>query len=510
MLKLINGMFAFCIVDLGKKRLYLARDHAGIKPLFWYKDSNTFLFSSEMKAFYNHPDFVAELNENVLNETFLHGYSCGTQTLLKNVQRILPGHYMEISEEDIKVHKYWEPSLETSFQGDEGEAALELETRLKKAVKSQLLSGVPLGCQLSGGVDSSLVSAFAAPYLGAKFKSYSVLPENKEFSEETYIDWVINNLQNDARKITLSAEEWCKSVKDATYYLEYPMRIAHAIPVMKMAQTATNEVKVLLSGEGADELMGGYEQFYRFAFRQDHLKLLNIYSKIPFRGKKYEKYFRPHLENKDFFIKSRSFAQDKGILYSQTDEGQKDTILPKLFPAYGEDLKKVRRYDMQGWLTHLLDIQDRMMMSASVEDRVPFLDKELIEFVFTLPSKYFVKSSPWLWNYKKPQKRTKILLKKIGKKYFGKKFVYRPKMGFNQPFLDYIQTNYMHELINDQLLPGIKARGLLEYNNVKKMCGRIRIGKGTSGYLVWSALCFEIWAQQFLDRDFVTSGFKLD
>lgn len=502
LLELINGMFALCIVDLMIGKIFLARDHAGIKPLYWYTNGNTILFASEIKAFYKHPDFIAELNNEHVDEYAILGYTAHDRTLLKNVYQIPPAHFMTFSMTDQKITRYWEPDLSVKETGNLFADPDELESILKKAVSSQLISDVEVGCQLSGGIDSSLITTFARPYFPGGMNTFSVIPENSDFSEEDYIDQVIEKTESNAHKIEITPQYWVENICSATYHIDVPLSFPHALGIKRMAERAKDYVKVLLSGEGSDELMGGYREFYRHAYRQCYPGRIRLMSKIPFRGKRYRKYFLPHMSKNEYFIRIRSSHFNHAhSVKNDINDSVFFTNQQNLIPDNPDSLKNIRVYDMRGRLAHLLSMQDRMTMAYSIENRVPFLDKNVIDYVFSKPSEYFLQASNNPKEYKAPFRHTKMLLKKIAAKYYNSQFAYRNKIGFNQPIYDYMIFPQMKEMINDIILPGIRNRGVFNYDLISKTYKKMekKSYRKHSRWL-WSFFAFELWAQIFIDR----------
>ena len=231
----------------------------------------------------------------------------------------------------------------------------------------------------------------------------------------------------------------------------------------RLAEGASNFVTVLLSGEGSDELMGGYTEIYCQAFRMENENNIKWLSKIPFKGEKIKRQYLPNLSNEDYFIQSRSTINLEDYLLYRP-EAEMEYVFnqrKELYPDSSDMLKKVRYYDMKGWLVNLFNHQDKMTMAHSIENRVPIVDKNLIEFVFSQPSEYFVKGPRNPLKYNSPNYYTKMILKKIASKYYNNEFVYRKKMGFNQPLKDYFAHPILNELINDVVMPGIKKEELL-------------------------------------------------
>lgn len=267
MLELANGMFAFCIVDLELQKVFLARDHAGIKPMYWYKKGNTILFGSEIKSFLSHPKFEREINKNHIDEYLYFKYCAHNRTLFKGVSQIPPGHYLEISTDREKLIKYWEPKLNTYGSLSKKDATERLESVLKSSVKSQLISDVKVGCQLSGGIDSSMVTTYAQQYFNYYLDTFSIIFKDKKYSEEKYINQVIDNTKSISHKFDLTPEYFVKNVVSATWHMDVPIPIPQAVGIKRLAEGSSEFVTVLLSGEGSDELMGGYSRFYDLAYK---------------------------------------------------------------------------------------------------------------------------------------------------------------------------------------------------------------------------------------------------
>ena len=500
MLELTNGMFAFCIVDLELQKVFLACDHAGIKPMYWYKNRNTILFGSEIKSFLSHPKFEREIDKSHIDEYLYFKYCAHDRTLFKGVSQMPPGHYLEISTDGEKLIKYWEPKLNTFDSLSKKNALERLESALKASVKSQLISDVKVGCQLSGGIDSSLVTTYARQYFNAFLDTFSIIFENKKYSEEKYIDQVINNTKSRAHKFDLTPEYFVKNVVSATWHMDVPLPIPQAVGIKRLAERSSEFVTVLLSGEGSDELMGGYPRFYDLVNKIGRPLMIYLYSKVPIRGKIIDSHFLPKLPAKDYFIKHKAANQYNEYKYYRP-EANFDIMLnqhKQLFPNHNDLLKTARVYNMQGWLVNLLNIQDKMTMAHSIENRVPFLDKDVINLVFSLPSDYFIRSGKHPLKFNLPNRHTKILLKKLAKRYFNKDFVYREKIGFKQPMHDYFAQPEMIEFVNDLILPGIMKRGIFDYkqiNNAWKL-----INQPNDHSLFWSCFGFELWAQVFIDK----------
>jgi asparagine synthase (glutamine-hydrolysing) len=261
MLARLNGMFAFAILDRDNQTAFLARDRMGIKPLYYYARNGCFLFGSEVKSFLYHPVFELALDHRRLSEFFLFRYIAGTDSLLKGVRSLEPGTYMVVGHGQIVSRVYWtipqhRPELSIF------EARTQLTELLENSVSSQLISDVKVGCQLSGGIDSSLVSHWASRHHAGLFDSISVIFEDPRHGEEPYIDHVNRSLGLVGHKATLDVTFMLKHLKRATWHYDFPLSLPNCLGIYLLSQHAREYVTVLLSGEGADEVFGGYRRFY--------------------------------------------------------------------------------------------------------------------------------------------------------------------------------------------------------------------------------------------------------
>lgn len=503
LLDLVNGMFGLAIVDIEKEKVFLARDHAGIKPMYWYKNGDTILFASEIKSFLKYPRFRAEIEKENISEYIYYKYTAFDRTLFKKVNQVPAGHFLEISKNTTVLKEYWNPAYnprETSKK----EALDLLDKTLKSGIKNQLMSDVKVGSQLSGGIDSSLITTFARSYFDANMDSFSIILENKKYSEEKYIDQVIKRVRPLAHKFELNPHYFTANYAKATWHLDVPLPIPQTVGFKRLAEGATNFVKVLLSGEGSDELMGGYVQQYYQAFKQKNQWAIKVLSHYPVKGKKIARQYLPKVAPEDYFYRFRSaipLAKFLGFLPNSDLEKIYHQRI-QLYPREGDLLFKTRSYDMKSWLVNILNLQDKMTMAHSIENRVPFLDKNLINLVFSLPSSYFIKSQVNPLKYNSPNYHTKILLKKLASEYYNQDFVYRKKMGFDQPLNDYFSDKKMQEIIHDSFLPGIKSRGIFDSKKVEftwQQFSKHQIQDDLN--LLWLVFSFELWAQIFIDGE---------
>lgn len=503
MLQMLNGMFAFIIVDLKQQKSYIARDQMGIKPMYIYQSEGVFMFSSEIKSFTKHPKFKAELNSNHLDEYLLFRYCAHDRTLYKNVKQLPPGHYYEISKTNIEVKQYWTYKMVNNRNISEKDAVDLLDETFKNSIKAQLMSDVLVGCQLSGGIDSSLVTTYAREFFNANMDTFSIVFADQNYSEEAFINYVTNHTNSDSHRYQYSNQYAFENFFKATWHLDQPMSIPNTLGIKRLAERAKENVTVLLSGEGADELFGGYSRYHDLSCR--HYMNLKGFSKVPLIGAKIKDKYNLEQTAEEFFIMSSSAMSLKDY-HTFSTSGDFAHVMDQrkiLFPNEGDIIKRASAYDLQTYMVDLLNRQDKMTMAHSVENRVPFLDKDMVELVMTLPSDLLVKKCTEIKHINRANTYTKHILKQLAVKRFNNEFVYRKKSGFPLPVKDLFLKTDMNELIEDQLLPGIKTRGVFDFKEVSKIWNK-RDNNYSKRDLknLWMFFAFETWAQTFLDNKY--------
>lgn len=503
MLEMLNGMFAFIIVDLKQCKSFIVRDQLGIKPMYIYKTPNVFMFSSEIKSFTEHPDFKAELNTNHLDEYLLFRYCAHDRTLYKDVKQVPPGHYYEISEDEVKVKEYWSYKMVDERDINLNDAVELLDTTFKDSIKSQLMSDVLVGCQLSGGIDSSLVTTYAREFFNANMDTFSIVFSDKKYSEEEFINYVTNHTNSDSHRYQYSNQYAFENFFKATWHLDQPISIPNTLGIKRLAERAKENVTVLISGEGADELFCGYSRYHDLSCRFN--MNLKGYAKMPVIGSKIQNKYDLAQTPEDFFVLSSSAMSLKDFkTFSIANDIERVLAQRKeLFPTEGNIIKKASAYDLKTYMVDLLNRQDKMTMAHSVENRVPFLDKNMVELVAGLPSELLVKKCNDIRYLNKSNTYTKHILKELAVKRFKTDFVYRKKSGFPLPVKDLFLKTKMNELIEEQLLPGIKSRGVFNFDAVSKIWNKKENEFSKSDIKnLWMFFAFETWAQTFIDSKY--------
>jgi len=270
----LNGDFAFAIWDSNIKQLYIARDYAGIKPLYYYIDGKNVLFASEIKSILCYKKVKREVDREALNSFLTFRYVPGEKTLFKGIQKLIPGHYLVVSKEGVKIQKYWDLDLSRTLKKSTVCWAQEIQTSLRDAVDRRLMSDVPLGAFLSGGLDSSFVVGLMKQIGVKDVKTFSVGFENKKFDETKYARLAAENLGTEHHELYIDSSA-VKNLPNVIWHLDEPIADAAAVPTYMLSQFARKKVTVALTGEGADELFAGYSKYKLMRWKQyyDHLPL---------------------------------------------------------------------------------------------------------------------------------------------------------------------------------------------------------------------------------------------
>lgn len=500
MLSRLNGMFGIVIVDLDKKEIYITRDRFGIKPMYYILTEEIFAFSSELKSFKYLEGFKFTLDKEQLDEFLLFRNNL-KGTLFRDIQSLNPGHYLIYKQDTgLLKNRFFDPNEYTRSienKGDLGSYGEKLEGWLSKSVQSQLMSDVKLGCQLSGGIDSSLVTWLANRNSDkGNFEAVSIIFKDQRFSEEKYIDKVTEGLAIPGHKFLLDSDYYFDNIENATWHLEAPINHPNTIGIYKLSQRAKEYVTVLLSGEGADEVFGGYSRFYDIGYPFRTRRLLtelkkNLkhplgfanYFNHEFRAIMATSFMTPELAKKlrPEFIKERA-TRDRRSLYQSLS---------------GSLFDRQVKYEMLSYLPDLLIRQDKMSMAHSIENRVPFLDNKVVENSFTIPEKLLL-----LRRSSEGSNTEKYLLKKMTAGTFGNDFAFRDKMGFSIPIREFFLNNKFTEYLNDKILPGIEKRGLFDQKLISTWLSGIRNLQYKELEALWVIISFEIWATVYLDNTY--------
>ena len=442
----LRGMFAFTIWDSKKEKLFGARDHFGIKPYYYALLDGDFLFGSEVKSFLKYPKFKKEVNEKALKHYLVFQYNPLEETFFKGVKKLRPGHYYVYENGKMEIKTYYNLTLDYKDMTFD-EAVGKIEKEVEESVKYHKISDVEVGSFLSGGVDSSYVVATALPD-----KTFSVGFDNKGFNETMYAKELSDSLgiKNFAKLIT--PDEFFEGINKVQYYSDEPHANLSSVPLYFLSKLASEQVKVVLSGEGADELFAGYNE-YADALPQ------RIYRKLPFslRHKLYLKYKdRKHFRGQTIILKYGQKVEDRyiGPAEIMTDELANSLVTSKyknsetsrdLTKKYYDEVKNMddvskRLYlDMKMWIVEdILLKADKMTMANSIELRVPLLDKKMWELARTIPVKHKVHNEI-----------TKYAFRTAAKNKLPEDWAKRRKLGFVVPFVLWIKEEKYYKIVKE-------------------------------------------------------------
>lgn len=458
----LSGMFAFALHDKNIGKFFLAVDRFGIKPLYYLDNEDFLIFSSEIKAILKFPEIKIEINSGVIAEQLLFRSISGSETLIKSIKKLEPAHYLElnIKTQKSKEKKYYRIRKQSINEGDIKKDICNL---LVKSIGDHLIADVPVGLQLSGGVDSSLVAALATQIKKENFHTFSIGLKRAGWNEFKYSRLVAKKFNTKHHELYFNEDDFCRLLPILTYHLDEPINHPHSIPMYILSRYARNKVKVLISGEGADEVFFGY--------------------------KRYLSLIKDRKLNEDKIIRSNQFlnnSEAEGVFLGEFKRVYKNR--KKIISKHINLFDKLFNYDMATYLPPLLLRQDKMGMAANIENRVPFLDKKIVEYGYSLPIKY-----------KLTKKETKVILKKFAEQFLPRELIYRPKVGFGLPISSWLKNNSGLGRYLDIFLKPIVSRSFLNYNYINKAISDHKSGKKDNGQLLWILISLEIWMQIFID-----------
>lgn len=491
-LQRLNGMFALSIYDGRKNELYLVRDRMGIKPLYVLNNDSYLAFSSEMKSFKNLPEFRFELDESKLSEFLLFRNSINN-TLFKDIKNVTPGTYWKISAEgEIEVNTYYDIREEGTDSPKLKKA--ELEVALLNSVKRQMISDVKLGSQLSGGVDSSLVTALAAEVTEeGSLETVSIVFNEARFSEKKYIDEVAKNFKLKSHQFTLHAEAYLDLLDEAVWHFEQPINHPNTVGIKLLSREAKKHVTVLLSGEGADEILAGYD---RFLPNNNNFWSLSTLKGAIKNNKKLSTFLRFNINKDSRYILKTAYSGLGTASQIYNEFSATDAIKSRkdIWDSLADlSIGRKRKYELLSYLPDLLMRQDKMSMAHSIENRVPFLDNEMIDTALQIPDDLLIKERKGKWE-------AKYLLKEICSEVFNEEFAYRNKMGFSIPLRAFFSSAPFQDRWKKEILPSIRKREIFNADVLAKWMNEPKKMQGEQLDTIWLMLGFEMWANQYLDK----------
>ena len=514
----LRGMFAFALWDARQQRLFVARDRLGIKPLYYRISRDSFLFGSEIKAVLAHPDTRAEFNLGALSEYLAFGYLAGPQTLFRGIEKLPPGHTLEIDATGKPtIRQYWDlaPS-ELAAGQSEKECSETYREMLEGAVKSHLMSDVPLGVFLSGGLDSSAIAALMTKLRREPIETFSVGYEEEAFSELRYARAVSKHIGSNHHEVRVNFRQFFDALPKLIWHEDEPLAWPSSVSLYFVAQLARERVKVVLTGEGSDETLAGYtryawtlwnarlDRFYRqFApnplrhfvrrsIAHSSLAGANLRRKLQhsFLGRDgaswesfyFDNFYCAFSESAQEAILSEAVASKTGSIYQNS--------LAFWEKSSGDMLTRLLYTDIKTYLVELLMKQDNMSMAASIESRVPFLDHRVVEYAIGIPRRFNVQGLSGKW-----------VLKSAVKTLLPDEIVYRKKMGFPTPWRGWLEGAYLEDVEKLLMEPRSLGRDFFKTDSVRRLFIEHRERLHDHGERIWRLLNLELWQRIFIDGE---------
>lgn len=495
-----NGMFSFCIYDNLKKRIILARDRYGIKPLYYHlTKNNTLIFASEIKSILEYKDYESKIDKEALLEYFTFQNIFTNKTFHKNIQILEPGHFLDINlkTKDIKNIKFWDFNFKEENFKDEKECIEELDRLLTQAVKRQLVADVPIGSYLSGGLDSGSIVAIASkniPWLNTFTVGFDLNSTNGielGFDERAKSEYMSYKFKTEHYEMVLKSGDMERCLSDFAYHLEEP-RVGQSYPNYYAAKLASKFSKVVLGGTGGDELFAGYPWRYYKAVNN-----INFDDYID----KYYGFWKRLLPNKDLKDLFRPIAKDVENVWTR-DIFSNIFINKETKQTPEEYINDSLYFEAKTFLHGLLVVEDKLSMAHSLETRVPFLDNDLVDFVQKIPVKFKLKNLKSVINVDentigKLQKTNdgKIILRKAMKKYIPSEINDAIKQGFSSPDESWFRGDSIDFVKIKLLNKDAKIYSYFDKKTVERLLEEHLNGKQNRRLFIWSLLNFEEFVQ---------------
>jgi len=515
----LRGMFAFAIWDQRKQELFIARDRLGVKPLYYFHaDDGSLYFGSEIKTIFAADALKPELNYAALPDYLANHAPSGETTLFGGVKRLLPGHTLVWRDGKINIKRYWDVSfVKAKDEGFSDKDYIEQWTELfRTSVKLRLMADVPLGMFLSGGIDSSAIAAMMSGMVDEPIKTFSVAFREREANELVYARLVADKYKTDHHEILVSPEDFFAALPNLIWHEDEPLAHPSSVALYFVSHLASQNVKVVLTGEGSDELLAGYARYKKTVFNlefgaryqslttagirktiQSGIAGMSLGSKLRQKLSRTFLALTPDIESiyfdnfavfprsmhaalltaetRDHVGHSDPYAEVKTLL-EQTDA---QSLLDRLLYA-----------DIKTYLHELLMKQDQMSMAASIESRVPFLDHKLVEFTASLPER--LKLRGWT---------TKYILRQSMKGVLPETILTRSKMGFPVPIGAWFRGPYSFLLDEFVLSSRALERGIFEPDFLRDLVRRHQSGGENHDERLWALVNFEMWQRRFFDGD---------
>ena len=508
-----RGMFAYAIWDRDQRRLFCARDRLGIKPFYYYWDGRVFVFASEIKAILEFPSVSPALEESLLSEYLAFGYISEERTLFKNIRKLMPGHHLSLDAREpnphLAIEPYWDvPTPEPSPERTDSDWIAETRRRLEETVRMRLMSDVPLGVFLSGGVDSSAIAALVKRMTTGPVKTFSVGYSEAGYSELGYARQVARSIGTDHQEIIIGRGDFFESLPSLIWHEDEPITWPSSVPLAFVSRLAAEQVKVVLTGEGSDEMFGGYE---RYRWNQVNQRAARVWGVFPAALRKLvraqldsSRLLKAPLRRKlchtflgrentvealflDNFYGSFSLSEQQRLLASPPRIVYGNYMRYWNARPEASLLDRMLYADQKTYLVELLMKQDQMSMASSIESRVPFLDHTFVEFAMQIPDHLKIR-----WGTQK------YVFKKAVEDLLPPEIVYRKKMGFPTPLRQWLldpkaETLWTVLRATDGLLAAYLNPG-----EIDALLARHTAGIEDATDRIWRLLNLQIWGDLYV------------
>jgi asparagine synthase (glutamine-hydrolysing) len=510
-----RGMFSFAIWDKRARKLFCGRDRLGKKPFYYYWDGRILVFGSEIKAVLCHPAVSPKLEESLLPEYLAFGYLSDERTLFSGIRKLMPGHHLTLdlasARPQPQIHEYWDvPTAGPSEHRDDASWIRECRDRLEETVQMRLMSDVPLGVFLSGGVDSSAIAAVMKRRVKGPVKTFAVGYQEADYSELSYAAQVARSIATEHHEVTVSMEEFFNALPRLIWHEDEPITWPSSVSLYFVSRLAAEQVKVVLTGEGSDEMFGGYARYHFYDLNQ---RWLRLYRLVPgtLRRAIRSRVGSTSLLNADLRRKLQHTFVGRGEdleslyldnFYSAFSATEQSALFPSLAPE--STYRNFHRYwdgksglsplarmlyvDQKTYLVELLMKQDRMSMAASIESRVPFLDHEFLEFSTRVPDRLKIRGG-----------EAKYILKKAVEDLLPHDIVYRKKMGFPTPLRQWLLDPRAGALYSILMARDGLLSSYIDSAALDRLIGRHVRGEEDATDRIWRLLTLQVWGDLFLN-----------
>jgi asparagine synthase (glutamine-hydrolysing) len=509
-----RGMFSFAIWDQHRRELFCARDRLGIKPFYYFWDGSVFAFASEIKALLAHPAISPGLNKDLLAEYLAFGYVSGERTLFPGIKKLMAGHYLRMQITDsgasLDIARYWDvPAPQQSQVRSDAEWIRECRERLEETVGMRLMSDVPLGMFLSGGVDSSAIAALMKRMVSTPVKTFAVGYEEAQYSELEFARQVAGRIGTEHHEVTLGMTDFFNALPELIWHEDEPITWPSSVSLNFVSRLAAREVKVVLTGEGSDELFAGYSRYHFYQLNQrwmgaygllpdaarrsirEHIRTSSLLS-APLRRRlghtflgRGENIESLYLDN---FYSAFCAAEQRSLFPNVVAESAYAAFLSYYdTPSARPLLSRLLYADQKTYLVELLMKQDQMSMACSIESRVPFLDHPFVEFAAQVPDSLKIRGGVG-----------KYILKKAVEDLLPSEITYRKKMGFPTPLRQWLldhRAQPLYSLLGSS--DGLLA-SLVDSEALANLIHGHRSGLHDATERIWRLLNLQLWGEVFL------------